>query len=203
MQNIKSLVRTDINFNRVTREKLRNFLNTFQPFELCAPAKVYGLILGMEPKPSQGEILRDYSDRPEYFLIDTIEPLKVFDLGALNIRNLSIAIGHLAEMGTRENYLADMHHITLKLKPHTKPTRKTDFEVIGRDLVNNRDIAFIPHHNGVMWQVLAVHPETYTGVQVGAGVQYEVLKYILSAVQAYEALTCQSFVGEGLEGPRI
>ena len=194
MQNIKSLVRTDINFNRVTSEKLRNFLNTFQPFELCVPAKVYGLMLGMEPKPSQGEILRDYSDRPRYFLIDTIEPLKVFDLGTLNIRNLSIAIGHLAEMRTRENYLADTHHITLKLKPHTKPTRKTDFEVIGRDLVNNRDIAFLPHHDGNMWRVIAVHPETYVGIPMGAAVEYEVIKYILSAVQVYEALT-----GEQLE----
>ena len=113
MQNIKSLVRTDINLNRVTSEKLRNFLNTFQPFELCVPAEIYDLILGTEPKPSQGEILRDFSDRPKYFLIDTIEPLKVFNLGTLNVRNLSIAIGHLAEMRTRENYLADTHHINL------------------------------------------------------------------------------------------
>lgn len=189
MQNTKSLVRTDINLNRVTSEKLRNFLNTFQPFELCVPAEIYDLILGTEPKPSQGEILRDFSDRPKYFLIDTLEPLKVFNLGELNIRNFSIAIGHLAEMRTRENYLADTHHITLKLKPHNKPMRKTDFEVIGRDQVNNRDIAFLPHHDGNMWRVIAVHPETYVGTPMGAAVEYEVIKYILSAVQVYEALT--------------
>lgn len=189
MQNTESLVRTDINLNSATSEKLRSFLNTFQPFELCAPAEVYDLILGMGPKPSQGEILRDYSDRPKYFLIDTIEPLKVFNLGTLNIRNLSIAIGHLADMRTRKNYLVDTHHIALKLKPHTKPTRKTDFEVIGRDLVNNRDIAFLPYHDGHMWRVTAAHPETYVGIPVGAAVEYEVIKYILSATQAYEALT--------------
>lgn len=198
MENTKSLVRTDINLNSVTSARLLSFLNTFQPFELCAPAKVYDLILGMEPKPSQGEILRDYSDRPKYVLIDTIEPLKVFDLGTLNIRNLSIAIGHLAEMRTRKNHLVDTHHIALKLKPHTKPTRKTDFEVIGRDLVNNRDIAFLPHHDGRMWRVIAVHPETYVGIPMGAAVEYEVIKYILSAVQVYEALTGEQLAGAGL-----
>ena len=198
MQNLKSLIRTDINLNSATTEKLRNFLNTFQPFELYAPAEVFDLVLGTEPHPTQGEILKDHSDRPKYFLIDSIEPLKVFNLGTLNIRNLSIAIGHLSEMHTREKHLSYVHHMTLELKPHTKPTRKTDFEVIGRDLVNNREIAFIPHHDGRMWQAISVHPDTYIGIAVGAAVQYEVLKYLLSAVQVYEALT-----GEPLEGANV
>lgn len=198
MENTNSLVRTGLQFNPVTIARLLSFLNTFQPFELCAPAEAYDRILGIKPKASQGEILKDYSDRPKYFLIDSIEPLKVFNLGTLDIHNLSIAIGHLADMRTRKNYLVDTHHIALKLKPHAKPTRKTDFEVIGRDLVDNREIAFLPHHDGDMWRVLAVHPETYVGIQVSAAVEYEVVKYILAAVQAYEALT-----GERLEGVSV
>lgn len=198
MQNLKSLVRTDINFNSATTEKLRNFLNAFQPFELCTLAEAFDLVRGIEPTPSQGEILKDYSDRPKYFLIDSIEPLKVFNLGELNIRNFSIAIGHLAEMRMREKYLIDEHHMTFELKQHTKPTRKTDFEVIGRDMVNNRDIAFLPYHDGAMWRVTAVHPETYVSIAVGAAVEYIAVKYILSAVQAYEALTGAQLIGANI-----
>lgn len=195
MQNSKSLVRTAINFNSATSQRLLSFLNTFQPFELYAPAEVFDLVRGTQPTPSQGEILKDRSDRPKYFLIDSIEPLKVFNLGELNIRNFSIAIGHLAEMRTRKNYLVDTHHIALKLKQHIKPTRKTDFEVIGRDMVNNRDIAFLPYHDGSMWRVTSVHPETYVSIPTSAAVEYEAVKYILSAVQVYEALTGEPLIG--------
>lgn len=52
MQKLKSLVRTDINLNSATSERLRSFLNTFQPFELYAPAEVFDLVRGTEPTPS-------------------------------------------------------------------------------------------------------------------------------------------------------
>lgn len=101
-------------------------------------------------------------------------------------------------MHTREKYLADTQHIALKLKQHIKPTRKTDFEVIGRDMVNNRDIAFLPYHDGAMWRVTAVHPETYVSIPTSAAVEYGAIKYILSAVQAYEALTGEPLIGANI-----